>query len=126
MHYPMLVFVFCQAIGGKARKLGMTKTIKKDKKVRSLVRQLGVIPLLPSRHIKDGFKVICRTVIRWGKSRKMVRLLEYWAKTWWPKRHLLSVSGSQERTSNASESDNHSLQVAVRQKNPSVWDFMGK
>lgn len=87
---------------------------------------MSVLPLLPPEKIMLGFAEIGKLAVKKRVALKMKRLLQYWVRTWRPKLHVLSVSGCEDRTSNACESDNKTLQDAVRQKRPNIWDFMGK
>ncbi|KAK3909688.1 hypothetical protein KUF71_017303 [Frankliniella fusca] len=119
------LFHYSKAIGAKARKLGMYKVIKKNYHVRTLVRWLTCLPLLPVASIKKGLREIARRAVKKGVAEHMVKLLQYWVRFWLPKLHVLSVSGCADRTTNASESDNRMLQDAVPVKRPNVWDFIG-
>ncbi|XP_052130928.1 uncharacterized protein LOC127751419 [Frankliniella occidentalis] len=118
------LFHYSKAIGTNARKLGMYKVMKKSPHVRSLVRWLSCLLLLPMDYIRKGFRIITRRAIKKRVSHHLVGLQGYWMRTWHPKLHLLSVSGCADRTSNASESDNRALQDSVPVKRPNVWDFI--
>lgn len=115
-----------QAVGTKARKLGMTRIIRKSPVVRSLIRKLCVLPLLPQSRIREGYVSIGKEIRRSKRSHVMLGLMQYWVRTWRPKMHVLSVSGCTDRTNNASEIDNKLLQDSMRQKRPNVWDFIGE
>ncbi|KAK3916108.1 Sulfite reductase [NADPH] hemoprotein beta-component [Frankliniella fusca] len=118
------LFHYARAVAGKARKLGMTKAMKWNRHVRTCVRMLCALPLLPQRYILEGFCAVGDRAIAKRISPQMVELLRYWVGFWRSKLHLLSVSGCSDRTSNVCESDNRNLQDAVRVKRPNVWNFM--
>jgi len=104
----------------------MTKLIKRSYIIRSLVRWMSALPLLPRRIIWKGFKAIGKEARKKRVMAKMLKLFQYWCRTWRPKISVLSVCGSADRTNNASESDNRMLQDAVTERRPNVWDFVGK
>ncbi|KAK3916209.1 4-hydroxy-3-methylbut-2-en-1-yl diphosphate synthase (flavodoxin) [Frankliniella fusca] len=113
-----------KAVGGQARKIGMTKLIKKHKVIQRLVRWLCALPLLPRKLIWKGFKVIGKEARNHGVMAKMIKLFTYWCKQWKPKISVLSVCNSTDRTSNCCESENRMFQDAVSQRRPNVWDFL--
>ncbi|XP_034254909.1 uncharacterized protein LOC117653380 [Thrips palmi] len=117
------LFHYAKDVGGKARKLRMAKVMKKSKPVRTLVRWMGALPLLPRRRIWEGFKVIGKEARKKNVMSSMLKLFQYWCRTWKPKIPVLSVCGSEDRTNNAQESENKMFQDAVAQRRPNVWDF---
>ncbi|XP_034246644.1 uncharacterized protein LOC117648296 [Thrips palmi] len=118
------LFHYAKSVGGKSKKLGMTKKIKDSPHVRRVVRSFCALPLLPQSYIIRGYNSLLKTATKKRVAATILPLANYWQTQWLNKVHLLSVSGCEDRTTNGSECDNRMFQDAVRQARPNCWDFM--
>ena len=111
-----------------AKAQGLATAIKENELVAELVRAICALPLLRTDDIEEGLASIGRASVRAGLYDLLKPLFIKVASTWLSPRVLevLSVHGARDRTSNACESDNRTLQRTVRNAHPNMWRFLSK
>ncbi|XP_034233004.1 uncharacterized protein LOC117640562 [Thrips palmi] len=108
----------------KAKKLRLAQLLKRNRRADSIVKSCNALPLLPSHRIRKGLATIERRARRNGLHGQLAPFFQYMRTTWIPRRNIMSVCYSEDRTNNISESLNHALSLAVKQRRPNIWLFI--
>jgi len=100
--------------------------MRRSRALRSLVRSVSSIPLLPAHRIDRGLTAVAARAQRTGHWRIVQPLLRYMLGYWFSpaNREIFSVYRCRDRTSNVCESDNAELHRSWREEHPSVWNFI--
>lgn len=126
-HNISLHFV-CQAVLRKVRKLGLSRLLRNNRRVRSVVRSFLGIPLLPHHMMHHGLFVLIRRAMRLGSLDALVPFLSYYIDTWMVgfRYETLSVYSEDNRTNNASEAAQRILRRETGPHHPNIWHFISK
>lgn len=115
-------FHFQKAIKKKAKELQVTRS----REQRKIIRMVCILPLLPPRHIPEGWHIILEH-IEVETQHSMDRFQFYFQNQWYPRLHprLLSCAGQRHRTTNALEGWHHRMNVLIP-KRPNLFFFVQK
>lgn len=106
-----------------SKKLSLSKLLVNNARADSIVRSCNALPLLPHYRMREGLSTIWLRARRNGLLRRLRPFLQYIKNTWLPRRRIVSVCFSEDRTNNVSESLNHTFNLIVKQRRPNVWLF---
>lgn len=124
---PHLLFLF-QAVLRKVKELGLRALLLNDLILRSIVRSILALPLLPAALIDRGLQTLIVEATRGGYFLVLQPLFNYWIDTWGRQRffQFLSVFGVAHRTNNVCESANRLLRSKTGAHRPGLWHFLCK
>ncbi|KAK3907976.1 NAD(P)H-quinone oxidoreductase subunit J, chloroplastic [Frankliniella fusca] len=108
----------------RAKKLRLSALLKRNAVANSIVRSCNALPLLPHYRFEEGLATIKRRARRAGLQIQLAQFFQYMEYTWAPRRKIVSVYHSTDRTNNVAESWNKTLTMTVKQKSPNVWLFI--
>ncbi|KAK3911587.1 Pentatricopeptide repeat-containing protein [Frankliniella fusca] len=106
-----------------ASKLGLSPIANENQEVKTFIRCIAGVPLLPAQKIWTGVLEIWNEVMQAGWEDELRPFFEYFEKE--PRVAELSVFSVPERTNNVSESDNRTLASVIPQNRPNVWHLIG-
>lgn len=119
------LYHYSSRVSGHARKLKLANLINGSNIFRSITRSCLAIPLLPQEMLQHGLETVMARANRVLFYDALRPLFKYLWNEWISKRnHVLSVSGCDDRTTNVSESFNHTLQVCGVEKHPNPFQFI--
>ncbi|KAK3933185.1 30S ribosomal protein S2 [Frankliniella fusca] len=118
------LFHYVVRLRKKAKKLRLTTLLKRNHAANSIVRSCNAVPLLPHNRIEEGLATLKLKARRAGLGRHLQPFFQYVEATWVPRRRILSVFNSNDRTNNVAETWNKTLTLAVKQKSPNIWLFI--
>lgn len=125
-------FHFTQAIGRRAKKLGLAESYRNQEDVRSCIRMMMCLPLLPSIDVQLGLNDIrtqgIATINNDDSKSKLTTLSMFIERQWILKTSIgperISVVGCQERSNNGVESFHASLRRRVMVAHPNIFTFI--
>ncbi|KAK3931712.1 Pyridoxine/pyridoxamine 5'-phosphate oxidase [Frankliniella fusca] len=109
----------------KASKLGLAPIAEENDEVKTFIRCIAGLPLLPPDRIWTGLLDIWAEVEEAGWADTLWPFFKYFESEWKPRIQELSVFESPERTNNIAESDNGSLASVIPQNRPNIWHLIG-
>ncbi|KAJ1519031.1 hypothetical protein ONE63_011362 [Megalurothrips usitatus] len=115
---------FVRCLKNKAKKLKLTRFLRRTPLASRIVRCCNALPLLPADNIRTGLLTVVRAAKQYGVFRRLKGFLKYVKDVWASKPDVLSVFEEANRTNNVAESWNRTLRLAVKVKRPNIWIFL--
>ncbi|KAE8740773.1 hypothetical protein FOCC_FOCC013697 [Frankliniella occidentalis] len=116
----------CRAFLKKARELGLVPFMNQHRRLRSLIRSVCALPLLPQALMGRGLNTLIQEANRRGYLQLLTPFFNYMIDTWMsnPLFSTLSVYDQPHRTNNVSESCNRMLRSRTGVHRPGLWQFL--
>ncbi|KAK3910862.1 Protein FAR1-RELATED SEQUENCE 2 [Frankliniella fusca] len=117
---------FCRAVLKKARELGLVPFMNQHRQLRSLIRAMCALPLLPQALMGRGLNTLIQEATRRGYVQFLNPYFNYMIDTWMtnPLFSTMSVYDQPHRTNNVSESCNRMLRSKTGAHRPGLWHFL--
>lgn len=125
--FHMTIIIPQQAILKKVRLLGLIPAIN-NRRLRSLIRSVCAVPLLPKALMERGVQTLISEAAQRGFFPLLNDFFEYYI-GFWMAPHIksrLSVFGMKHRTNNVSECSNKLLRSRTGAHRPGLWHFLCK
>ncbi|KAJ1528957.1 hypothetical protein ONE63_007325 [Megalurothrips usitatus] len=117
---------YCRAVLRKVKELRLRPHMQQNRNLRSIIRSMLALPLLPTNLIIRGYRTLMVEAQRTGLLGLLNELFQYWTDTW-AAPHVfqsLSVYGLRHRTNNVCESANRLLRSKTGAHRPGLWHFL--
>lgn len=112
-------FHFSKAVWKNGKKHGCS--VEKDE--RRMVRLAANLPLLPEKHMREGWRSILKIS---PKNNRTKNFIKYYEKQWLDDKYalkIISVAGKRHRTNNPAEGWNRRINARIN-RNPHLYEFL--
>ncbi|CAF3352145.1 unnamed protein product [Rotaria sp. Silwood1] len=116
-------FHFCQAVYRHVQSTGLSSTYLDNIMVRSAIRQLMALALVPESHAPILFINVAQELTDVERD-EIQDLLDYFNNYWMRKISTWNVFNTPDRTNNYSEGYNHRFKRRLQKSHPNIWVFM--
>ncbi|KAE8739287.1 hypothetical protein FOCC_FOCC015210 [Frankliniella occidentalis] len=123
---PTVVMTDFEAVLKKARELGLVPFMNQQRRLKSLIRSVCALPLLPQNLIGRGLNTLIQEARRRGYIQLLAPFFNYLIDTWMtnPLFSTMCVFNQPHRTNNVSESCNRMLRARTGAHRPGLWHFL--
>lgn len=128
LSFHMTIIILSQAVLRKVRELGLIPELNNSRPLKSLIRSVCAIPLLPTALMERGVQTLISEAARRGFFPLLDNFFEYYINFWMAPnvKRRLSVFGMKHRTNNVSECCNKLLRSRTGAHRPGLWHFLCK
>ena len=116
-------FHFCQSIYRHVQKLGLSTTYLENMTIRSTIRQMMALALVPETHVTSLYADLCQELDDVERL-ELFNLFKYFSDYWMRHVSTWNVYDVSDRTNNYSEGYNNRFKKRLQKTHPNVWLFI--